>query len=126
MIRMWISYRWCHMSIYEFVGEQIRSLRESRRMSQDALAKAVGVSTNTISRWETAAYKPSVEDLQKVARYFSVKLSALLPAEEGQEEPAHIQALLSATGDLHPDDVEELIDFAEVRRARRRLGEKKK
>ncbi len=114
------------MGIYEFIGERIRALRDERRLSQDALAKEIGVSTNTISRWETATYKPSIEDLQKVADFFNVRLSSLLPADEEQGEPAHIQALLSVTGDLHEEDVQELIEFAEWRRARRLLGEKKK
>jgi hypothetical protein len=34
-------------------------------VSQEALAKALGTTSNTISRWETAVYKPSVEDLDR-------------------------------------------------------------
>ncbi len=114
------------MSIYQFIGERIRSLRERRGLSQEALAQAIGVSTNTISRWETATYKPSLEDLQKLAEFFDVRLSSLLPPEEEPVEPTHMQALLSATGDLHEDDIQELISFAEWRRARHRLGVKSK
>jgi transcriptional regulator with XRE-family HTH domain len=112
------------MDIYEFIGTRIRELRDERRLSQDALAKQLGVSTNTISRWETATYKPSVADLQKITDFFKVKLSSLLPPEE-VEEPTH-KALLSATGDLPQEDIEELISYAEFRRARRRLEEAKK
>ena len=34
-------------------GEKIRALRESRGMSQEQLAELVGVSKNSISRYET-------------------------------------------------------------------------
>ncbi len=112
------------MGIYEFIGERIRALRDEQRLSQDALAKAIGVSTNTISRWETATYKPSVDDLQKLANYFKVRLSSLLPPEDKPNEP--LQTLMSKAGDLHKDDVDALIDFAEWRRTRRRLDEEKK
>lgn len=111
------------MEIYTFIGIRIRELRDERRMSQDALAKQLGISTNTVSRWETATYKPSIADVQKVADLFGVRLSSMLPTEE--ESPSNA-ALLSATGDLPDEDIEELINYAEFRRARRRLEEAKK
>jgi len=112
------------MDIYTFIGTRIRELRDERRMSQDALAKQLRVSTNTVSRWETATYKPSIADVQKVADLFGVRLSSMLPDEE--EAPPVNKALLSATGDLPNEDIEELISYAEFRRARRRLEEAKK
>jgi len=110
------------VSIYQFIGERIRELREEHGLSQDALAKSVGVSTNTISRWETATYKPNLDDIQKLATFFKIRLLSLLPPEEEPLEVNQRQALLSATGDLHDEDIQELIEFAEWRRARRRLG----
>jgi transcriptional regulator with XRE-family HTH domain len=108
------------VDIYEYIGGQIRALREECRLSQEALAKEIRVSTNTISRWETATYKLSIEDLQKIADYFKVKLSALLPPEQIEAGPIQ-KALLSATGSLPNEDIEALIEYAEFRRARRRL-----
>src|SRR6266498_1364325 len=104
------------MEIYQFIGTRIRELRDQHRLSQDTLAKELDVSTNTISRWETATYKPSIDDLQKIASFFDVKLSSLLPPEE-VEDPTH-KALLSATGGLHKEDIQELINYAEFRRTR--------
>jgi len=52
--------------IYEEVGKQIRELRtglRGRGISQEELAQAVKTTANTISRWETATYKPSISDL---------------------------------------------------------------
>lgn len=112
------------MEIYEHIGGRIRALREEARLSQDALAKALGVSTNTVSRWETATYKLSIKDLEKIARYFKVKLSGLLPPEE-TVQPG-LQALFSATGDLSEDDINTLTEFAEFQRARRLLRDAKK
>lgn len=111
------------MDIYEHIGSEIRRLREEARLSQEALAKEIGVSTNTVSRWETATYKLSLKELQKLADFFHVRLSSLLPPEEN--EPVH-KALLSATGDLPEEDIQELIEYAEFRRARHLLQKGKK
>ncbi|MCL4415118.1 MAG: helix-turn-helix domain-containing protein [Actinobacteria bacterium] len=112
------------MEIYEYIGVKIRQLRDQFRYSQDILAQKLNVSTNTVSRWETARYKPTVKDLQKIADLFKIKLSTLLPPEDS-EDPS-LKALLSATGDLPKEDIDELIKYAEFRRARRRLEKAKK
>jgi transcriptional regulator with XRE-family HTH domain len=52
--------------IYRRIGSKIRELRIHHRgkgISQEELAAEVGTTANTISRWETASYKPSVADL---------------------------------------------------------------
>ena len=103
--------------VYKFIGERIRDLRRefgSSGISQDALAKALDTTANTISRWETAAYKPSADDLERLARFFSVPISSFFR----EPENPRLQALLSATGDLHDDDFDELIHYAQFRRAR--------
>ncbi len=59
--------------IYEQVGKQIRELRTTLRgrgISQEELAQAVKTTANTISRWETATYKPSISDLERLAQFF--------------------------------------------------------
>ncbi|MGD0164895.1 MAG: helix-turn-helix transcriptional regulator [Candidatus Sulfotelmatobacter sp.] len=109
--------------IYRIVGEKIRDLRTHHRgkgISQEQLArelKTLGVNTtaNTISRWETAMYKPSVEDLEKLARFFGVPISVFFPQIEPSEQ---VRALLSATGNLGKDDLEELTRYALFRKAR--------
>ena len=56
--------------LYTYIGQKIRELRENygaKGASQDEVAKAVGTTANTVSRWESATYKPSVNDLYKVA-----------------------------------------------------------
>jgi DNA-binding XRE family transcriptional regulator len=57
------------MDLFEFVGARISQLRSEYHggagISQQALAVEIGVAANTISRWETATYHPSLEDLDK-------------------------------------------------------------
>jgi transcriptional regulator with XRE-family HTH domain len=106
-------------TIYKVIGERIRQLRSARPdLSQDKLAAALGTTANTISRWETAAYKPSVADLDKVSRYFDVPITVFFPQIDTD---AKLQALLSATGGLDADEMDEVVRYAEYRRARRIL-----
>jgi len=49
---------------------------------------------NTISRWETATYKPSISDLERLARFFGVPVSDFFP---GLGPSSQVHALLSAT-----------------------------
>ena len=106
--------------IYEQVGKQIRELRTTIRgggISQEELAQAVKTTANTISRWETATYKPSVSDLEKLAQFFGVPITVFFPQ---QEPKSRANALLSAAADLDDVDLEEVVLYAQFRKARHR------
>jgi transcriptional regulator with XRE-family HTH domain len=106
--------------IYEQIGKQIRELRTTLRgqgISQEELAQAVETTANTVSRWETATYKPSISDLERLARFFGTPITAFFP----QPEPkSRTNALLSATADLDDDNLEEVTLYAQFRRTRQR------
>jgi transcriptional regulator with XRE-family HTH domain len=105
------------MSIIEYVGERIRALRAKEKLSQEALAQKVGTTANTISRWETAVYRPTLDDLERLARCFDVSILEFFPPEERSGD-AEITALLRAAQQLPPEDIEELKKYAEYRKAR--------
>lgn len=112
------------MDLFQHVADRIRELRTKyggEGLSQELLAQKLEVATNTISRWETGTYKPSLEDLDRLARFFGVSIleffpKANLPADE------NVNALLRAAQQLDPGDVEELRRYAEFRRARHLVG----
>jgi transcriptional regulator with XRE-family HTH domain len=100
--------------LYEQIGQKIRQLRG--KLSQEALAEKLGVAANTVSRWETGTYKPTPEDLDKLARHFAVPITIFFPDLQAQD--TRISALTSATGGLNKKDFEEVIRYAEFRKAR--------
>lgn len=108
--------------LYVQIGQRIRDLRG--KMSQEALAEKLGVAANTVSRWETGTYKPTPEDLDKLARQFSVPITIFFP--ELQTQDPRIAALTSATGGLNKKDFEEVVRFAEFCKARRVLDAAKR
>ena len=117
------------MSLKKHVAGKIRDLRAEYNhglgLSQEDVALAVGVATNTVSRWETGTYWPSIEDLDKLGRFFEVSVLEFFPVEERQKESEHVVQLLRATKGLKPADLEELRRYAEFRRARYRLAQAK-
>jgi len=54
------------------VGNKIREARQVAGFTQDELAKATGVSRNTVSRWEHGKSIPSIEDIEKIALVLDV------------------------------------------------------
>ena len=48
-------------------GATIKQLRESRKLTQAELADRIGVSSKTVSKWETAKGLPDISLLQPLA-----------------------------------------------------------
>lgn len=68
------------------IGNHIRRCRfEHGEMTQEALAKAVGITRQTIIALEAGRYAPSLELAMKLARVFSTTVDALFfwPPEDG-------------------------------------------
>lgn len=57
---------------------RIADLRRKRKITQQELADRIGVSYQTVSRWETGAGEPELSLLAGVAEYFQVSVDQLL------------------------------------------------
>jgi len=63
-------------------GANLRRFRKAAGFdSQEALARAAGVSVFTISRYERGATKPDINALYALAAVLGVQASELLPSE---------------------------------------------
>lgn len=60
------------------LGERLRGLRESVKLSQVKMAELLGVKQSSINRYEQGQSAPSLETLVKYADYFDVSLDYLL------------------------------------------------
>ncbi len=66
------------MEITNFsMGDIIRSIRKSRGCTQDALAQAVGISVQAVSKWETGASLPDVTLLPSIADFLDISIDTL-------------------------------------------------
>ena len=62
-------------------GTTIRNLREDRRMTQAELAETLGVSSKTVSKWETAKGLPDITLLKPLAQALGISVIELMNGE---------------------------------------------
>ena len=63
------------------LGQTITRLRTAKGFSQGALAEELGVSRQSVSKWETDASVPELDKLVKMAKLFGVTLDELVTGE---------------------------------------------
>lgn len=68
------------------LGERIVRLRNQKGLSQDALAELLGISRQSVSKWETDASVPELDKLIRLSDVFGISLDALVRGEEKEQE----------------------------------------
>lgn len=64
------------------INERIKELRNDKEISQQALAKAIGVSQKAIDYWERGVNEPKASYIILLADYFGVTADYLLGRTE--------------------------------------------
>lgn len=72
------------------IGERLKHLRLSKRMTQEALALKLGVSASTVGMYERGQRNPDNEMLIKISKAFSVSVDSLLGIRELSNEATDI------------------------------------
>ena len=62
-------------------GAAIRQLREARKLTQAELGERIGVSSKTVSKWETARGLPDISLLQPLAQALGISVMELMNGE---------------------------------------------
>ena len=63
------------------LSSNIRLLRKSRKLTQEQLANALGVTIGAVSKWEVGTATPELGMLMSIARYFETSLDVLVGYE---------------------------------------------
>jgi len=66
------------------VGEKIAELRKAKGMTQEELATTIGVSTQSVSKWENNTNMPDIMLLPVIAEIFGVTIDALFCRDNEQ------------------------------------------
>ena len=72
----------------ETLGDKIRRLRSERKVSQGELAEGIGVSRQTVSKWESDVTRPNMESIRSLCSYFSVDVSIFIDEVPQECSPA--------------------------------------
>ena len=59
------------------LGQKIRELRRRDGRTQEALAEAIGVTSQAVSRWEANGGYPDMEMIPSIANYFNISIDEL-------------------------------------------------
>ena len=73
------------------IGQKLTSLRKAKKLSQKAVAEALGISSRTYLRWEKDESKPSKDALKKLSDFYGEELSAYVDGKN-VETPDSVNA----------------------------------
>jgi len=76
------------------LGARIRALRKERGLSQEALAQALEVSRQAVTKWEDGSSLPSTANLFALSGFFGVPLAELTGTPEVSAPPPNASAIL--------------------------------
>ena len=70
------------------LADKITALRKKASWSQEELAEQLGVTRQSVSKWEGAQSVPDMDKVVQMSRLFGVTTDFLLKDELSEEEPA--------------------------------------
>ena len=68
--------------IKKSLGEVLKNYRTEKKMTQEFVAEAIGVSRQSVSKWEQGISEPSTSNLFALAKLFGVPVGELLKEVE--------------------------------------------
>ncbi len=75
-----------HTNMKLYLSRNIKKLRQSKAMTQEELAESLGVSFQSVSRWENGLSYPDIELIPEIAAFFEVSTDVLMGVEQATAE----------------------------------------
>lgn len=99
------------------LADKIIELRKKCGWSQEELAEKVGVSRQSVSKWEGALSVPDLDKILAMSNIFGVSTDYLLKDEMGEPEYAETKAAtVEKENDVHRVSMDEAVNFLEVKK----------
>ena len=108
-------------------NEMLKKLRTNKKLTQEELAQATGLSRSAIGMYEAGSREPSFETLEIFADFFNVDMNTLLDKNQGKPtycldpetaklvrdlyDNPNLRSLMDASRKLAPDDVKNIADI---------------
>ena len=94
------------------IGRRVRKRREERRLTQEALAEAAGVSVPYVSHIERGIKKPSLGTLLRLSAALDVTVDALLRGNQPAEANAFFSDVQELLNDCSQKERKVLLEIA--------------
>ena len=98
---------------YEKMGKLIEKLRNEFNMTVAELAKAMDVSSVSVTQWENGKKRCSIQNITKLAEFFNITVEEII---EGKLHNEGSLDYLKRNFDLEPFNVDELIEKKKINR----------
>ena len=82
------------------IGENIRNFRKKNDLTQEDLADRLGVTYQSVSRWENSTTYPDIELLPAIAEALSITLDELLGMPQIEKEKELSKPLTSSAASV--------------------------
>ena len=94
------------------IGETIKKLRKERDITQEEFAEVLGVSCQSVSRWENNSCYPDIELIPTIAAFFDISTDKLMGIDEVAETKAVDQYLKDFQAAISIGNIDECIRIA--------------
>ena len=84
------------------IGNQIKCLRREREITQEEFASVLGVSYQSVSRWENNTCYPDIELLPTIADFFGISIDCLMGVDEVTEKKQGCAIYKPVSGSRQP------------------------
>jgi transcriptional regulator with XRE-family HTH domain len=87
-------------------GKRLKQLREEKKMTQEELGKALGITRNAISGYENGTREPDIEKLIVLSDIFECTLDYLTSKSDSKETMHYVAIDKSKLKDINVDDLD--------------------
>lgn len=94
------------------ISENIKNLRKDKNISQETFAEILGVTCQSVSRWENEICYPDIELIPIIADYFNVSVDYLLGVDKTLEEKEVNKYLSEFQLEISKGNIEKCINIA--------------
>ena len=101
------------------INERIKNMRTQLHLSQDYVAKYLGISRSTFTQMENGKRKVLAEDLSRLSTLFGVSTDALLNEQELSQPAAMFARSFEKLDESDQAEIMNLIRFKEQMKAQR-------
>lgn len=85
-------------------AENVKMLRKQAGMSQEQLAEKLGVSRQAVTKWETGAGIPDIENIMAISALFDISIDDLLSNERDSKKVVETEYLYESITEYDIDE----------------------
>ena len=101
-------------------GTQLRQASKRRRLTQKALADAIGVKHNSVSNWESDRNRPDPETIRALCALLEVDSNYFLETDPMESQLSGVEfALFGEMRELTEQDKQDVLEFIRFKKALR-------